>query len=198
MGGLELEDIRLSRDEFEAQRDAGGLPFGQLPVMDLPGGERVATAGAILRLVGKWGGLYPADPLEACHVDMLMDLEGDLMLPMLLTVYPTRLGLPAFPSEEDVAARRLELLSKGGPVERRLSQLEAALVRFGFGRSDGDPWAAGTQHPTIADCALVPRLAYLTSGELHGLPQNVLEPYPQVSALVDRFRQHPIVQAVGV
>lgn len=208
---MALKDIRLTRAEFEALRAAGELPFGQLPVLDrgieprsmggaaqhgrpvgstdLPSGERVACQGAILRLVGKWGGLYPSDAVEACRVDMLMDLEGDLMLPMLLTVYPARLGLPVLSNPQELAAQRRALLTPGAPVERRLVQLEAALTRFGFGERDRDPWAAGTLHPTIADCVLVPRLVYLASGELEGVPPDVLEPYPKVVALVARFRR---------
>eukprot|EP00933_Yihiella_yeosuensis_P013854 TRINITY_DN12648_c0_g1_i1.p1 TRINITY_DN12648_c0_g1~~TRINITY_DN12648_c0_g1_i1.p1 ORF type:complete len:240 (+),score=41.16 TRINITY_DN12648_c0_g1_i1:64-783(+) len=207
LGGLSLKDSRLSREEFLDLKQQGELPFGQLPVLDLPNGERLAQTGAILRLIGRWTGLYPSDPLDACKVDMLLELETDLMLPVLLTVQdPTRHGLPPdLPWGADgdvVAARRSSLLSEGdpnegksdGPLRRRLLQLEASLRRFGFGPDESDPWAAGTARPTIADCALVPRLRYLSSGELSGIPTDVLLSYPMVNSLVERFGRLPAVQ----
>ncbi|CAE8604538.1 unnamed protein product, partial [Polarella glacialis] len=99
---------------------------------------------------------------------------------------------------EAVTSRRRSLLESDGPLRRRLSQLEAALRRFGFGTGDDDPWAAGTSEPSIADCALVPRLRYLSSGQLSGIPTDVLEAFPAVTGLAGRFSLLPAVQKVGL
>lgn len=47
-------------------------PFGQLPVLR-HGDVTIAQGGAINRYVGRLGGLYPEDPVEASECDMIMD-----------------------------------------------------------------------------------------------------------------------------
>lgn len=76
-GGIEFEDKRISGPDFMKMKEAGSFPFGSIPVLEIDG-EMIAESNAILRYVGKLGGLYPKDMKDACVVDMVMDAVDGL------------------------------------------------------------------------------------------------------------------------
>lgn len=49
-----LEDIRITRDEFIAMKESGKLPFGQVPLLELPSGECLSQSAAIMRYIGMY------------------------------------------------------------------------------------------------------------------------------------------------
>jgi glutathione S-transferase len=54
------------------------LPSGQLPVLEIEDGATgskkvMDQSNAIMRYVGKLGGLYPSDPVEALEVDIVIE-----------------------------------------------------------------------------------------------------------------------------
>ena len=51
--GYPLEDVRLSRDEFMVMKESGKLPFGQVPLLELPTGECLSQSAAIMRYIGE-------------------------------------------------------------------------------------------------------------------------------------------------
>lgn len=65
-GGIEFEDKRISIPEFLEMKKAGAFTFGSLPVLGIDG-EMIAESIAILRYIGKMGGLYPKDLKDACR-----------------------------------------------------------------------------------------------------------------------------------
>ncbi|CAM9153105.1 unnamed protein product, partial [Ectocarpus fasciculatus] len=71
--GYPIEDVRLSREEFLAMKEAGRLPFGQVPVMDIGDGTMIGQSAAIMRYLGKKTGLYPSDDVVAALVDSIID-----------------------------------------------------------------------------------------------------------------------------
>jgi glutathione S-transferase len=52
---------------------AGKLPFGQLPVLEVEEGVFIAQSAAIMRYIGKKTGLYPLDDVKAALVDSIID-----------------------------------------------------------------------------------------------------------------------------
>ena len=82
IGGIRFEDVHVSAEDFQAQKAAGALPFGSLPVLDLEtprGTVSAAQSNAILRFVGRRAGLYPVDdPVRALKVDEALDLGEEL------------------------------------------------------------------------------------------------------------------------
>ena len=52
--GFALEDIRITRDQFIALKESGKLPFGQVPLLELPTGECLSQSAAIMRYIGKY------------------------------------------------------------------------------------------------------------------------------------------------
>ncbi|TNV75768.1 hypothetical protein FGO68_gene16617 [Halteria grandinella] len=78
---IPFEDIRSDIHEFEEFKKKIGpkFEFGQVPVIETPDGELFSQSLAIMRLLGKWYGYYPQDPIAAWKVDSLLDGSGDLM-----------------------------------------------------------------------------------------------------------------------
>jgi glutathione S-transferase len=66
---------------------AGKLPFGQVPVLEVAEGTFIGQSAAIVRYLGKRSGLYPEDPIAAAVVDSIMDEETDLLIGPAVYVY---------------------------------------------------------------------------------------------------------------
>ncbi|KUF86536.1 Glutathione S-transferase 1 [Phytophthora nicotianae] len=70
IGGIPFEDKRLSREEFGALKSS--FPLGQVPVLEVDG-QVLTQTDAILRYVGRLGGLYPtSSPFAALKVDEML------------------------------------------------------------------------------------------------------------------------------
>ena len=92
VGGVQLDDVRISREKFHEMRDSGELPFGQVPALDVGDGRILAQSSAILRYVATLGGLHPTDPLEAAHVDAVAAAEEDFFAGISVSRYGARFG----------------------------------------------------------------------------------------------------------
>ena len=78
--GLALEDYRFKdRAEFMAMKESGELTYGQVPALFVDG-KQVTQSSCILRTVGRLGGLYPEDVVQAALVDSIMDQEIDMTM----------------------------------------------------------------------------------------------------------------------
>ena len=73
IGGVAFEDERLNRDEMMALREAGKLPWGQLPLCTVDGSTVFAQSPAIATYCAKLAGLYPEDPIAAARVDEIVN-----------------------------------------------------------------------------------------------------------------------------
>ena len=73
---MDFDDHRVSFDEFAKIRAT--LPFTCLPVLTMDGVE-VTQSNAMLRYVGKKGGLYPQDDLQALYCDETLGAVEDLL-----------------------------------------------------------------------------------------------------------------------
>ena len=70
LSGAEFEDIRFTREEWTSKYKAKA-PTGTAPFLELEDGTCIGQSSAIERYVGKAGGFYPDDPLQAARVDMI-------------------------------------------------------------------------------------------------------------------------------
>merc|ERR1712130_491994 len=78
-GNIEFEDVHVTFEEFGKKKAEGAYTFGALPVLELEDGSHITQSTAILRWVGKQGGLYPQDDLlAALQVDEVMDAIEDI------------------------------------------------------------------------------------------------------------------------
>ena len=74
----EYKDIRFTFGEFQELKKKGKYTTG-VPLLKLPSGREVTQSGAILRYIGKMGGLYPSDSEAALICDSIIDTIQDLM-----------------------------------------------------------------------------------------------------------------------
>ena len=76
-----FEDVRISKDQIPALKEAGKILYGnQVPTMEVDG-KVIAQTGAIARYCGKQGGFYPRDDdLAAAKIDEIIDTATDITL----------------------------------------------------------------------------------------------------------------------
>jgi glutathione S-transferase len=193
VGGVALEDRRLSRAEFAALKQADALPFGQLPLLVVArgaGGEakKLAQSSAILRYVCTIGGLHPAgDELAAAAVDAALAAEQDAFAAVGCAKYRERNGFAAL---EGDALSKAEAALRNDVLPRHLSHLERALAASATG------WIAGTARPSAADFAWGTQLRDLHAGQHSAfLPAEVLAPFAAARGFLERFLALPEVDA---
>jgi glutathione S-transferase len=152
--GIEFEDIRLSFPEFSRMRQ--GTPFNALPVLEIDGAA-VTQSNAICRYIGKIGGLYPANDLQALYCDEALDAVEDISHHIGATF-----GLEG----EALRAAREKLV--GGWLTTFLKGLGALLERGG-GRYFAD------DRMTVADLKVLMQTRWLRSGSLDHVPIDLVD-----------------------
>lgn len=190
VGGVAFDDVRLTREKFKELKENGTLPYGQVPALSIDGQIVIAQSAAIIRLIGKLGGLYPTDPVQAAVVDSIVAQENDMFTGVSCCRYQDRFGFDS---------------ALGGPGSENTKKVEQALAKtilpkhllfFENLLQESDTiWIAGTEGPSIADFVLVPRLQWLQSGSVSGVDTDILEPYPGILAMIDNIMKLPEVVA---
>ncbi len=156
--GLEGEALRAAREKL-----VGGwltilkeTRFNALPVLEIDG-EAVTQSSAICRYIGKMGGLYPKDDLQALYCDEVMDAAEDISHHIGQTF-----GLEG----EALQAARKKLVD--GWLTIFLKGLGALLERGG-GKYFAD------KRLTIADLKVLMITRWLRSGALDHVPKDLVE-----------------------
>ena len=89
LAGIDFEDVRVKRGDWPAMK--ADMPFGRLPVLEIPGEVPLAHSNAILVFVGRQHRLHPADAFEAARHEALMcavEELRDTMTPALRITDP--------------------------------------------------------------------------------------------------------------
>jgi len=175
VGGVDIEDERIPHPVFGERKAAGAFPLGSVPVIEV-NGQVYCQSAAILRYIGKLGGLYPSDPLEALAVDQVIDTlaeVGDLLTPSM--------------REED---QEKKLAARKELVENPLK-----LPKF-FGAVN--KWAANGHivggKLTIADLNIFGIILFFTSGRLDGIDTTWLPTtFPNIAKTAELVKAHPKV-----
>jgi len=76
LAGIDFEDVRIKSADWPAMKER--MPYGSLPVLELPGRPALAHSNAFLGLVGRRNGLHPADDFEAARHEGMMQHVEDL------------------------------------------------------------------------------------------------------------------------
>jgi len=189
VGGVAMEDMRITRDQFKAMKESGELPYGQVPALSIDDKVVIAQSAAIIRLIGKLGGLYPTNPVQAAIVDSIVAQENDMFTGVSCVRYQDRFGFGGALGGADAKnTKMVEKALNDTVLPRHLAFFEQLL-------QDSDTiWIAGTEGPSIAEFVLVPRLQWLQSG-ISGVDKNILESYPGILALIDNTMALPAVVA---
>ncbi|PXF40466.1 Glutathione S-transferase S1 [Gracilariopsis chorda] len=182
LSNIEFEDYRFSYVEWQSIKPT--TPYGAVPTLTIDG-KQVAQSCAILRYVGKLGGLYPSDPYEALFVDEIIETMNDLNV----ATY-SYLG----PDVERIKEQRKELVEMHLP--RFIGGLEKRLAEFGDG-----PFAVNGKL-SVADLVVTCVVNSYLSGVYDYVPLDILEKYPKVLAIhkavmelpkvVEWYEKHPI------
>lgn len=159
-------------------------------------GEVIAQSGAMLRHVGRLGNgsLYPRDAAAELKIEEVIGLAGDFdraFYPSFgLSMRPLDFGFASdFPKTtegaEQIRTTRTFFATETLPVYLRYyTQLLEETGAFFCG-----------SEPTIADCYILPQLKNLLRGHIDHVPTTVLEPFPVVTAWIDRMMAIPAVAA---
>jgi glutathione S-transferase len=152
--GIEFEDDRLSFPEFGAMRH--GTRFNSLPVLEIDGVQLTQT-NAMLRYVGKLGGLYPDDNIQAFYCDEVLGAVENLSYHIGRTI-----GL-----QGDELKEAREALVEGW-LSIFLKGLDALLARGG-GKYFAD------HRLTVADLKVFVQTGWLLSGSLDHIPKDFVQ-----------------------
>ena len=179
MAGISFEESWPGREEFGEMRASGELPYGQLPVLDVDG-VRIAQSLAIARFCGKLSGLYPKeDAIAAARVDELLDTASQM----------TELLAPSM--RERDPQKKAELRAHLGAVTlpKWLGFLESRLA------VNAPESAFVGSALTMADLVIWRLVSWLTGGILDGIPHDLLESCPGLTAHQEWVNNHPGVRS---
>ena len=180
MGGINFEDIRISRDEFLRSRKTGKLddgtiiPFRQIPCLNVDG-TSINQTGGISRFCGKLSGLYPVEnAIEAALIDQIIDMATDL----------TVLLSPSLKEKSEMKKKLMREKLANGILIKKISFLEELLET---GTRD---WFV-SKDITIADIAIWRLVGWMTSGMIDYLPTDLIEPFPNLKKNFLNVERHP-------
>lgn len=165
LGGMPYQDEAISHSEYVARRDAGRLPYGQLPTLEVDG-EVHGQSCAIARYVARRTGLYPSDELEQLRTDALVDSWRDCLDLFYETVFERVViggKLSMFPRPQHQRAARLSTFVD--------TELSAHFSRF------EDALSSSPLHaPQLCTSVPFPSWADLAVYDLAKTMEGVLEP----------------------
>lgn len=174
IGNVPFEDNRIPASDWPALKTS--VRFQALPVLEVDG-EEISQSNTISRYVGRLGGLYPKDPLEAARCDEIMDAMEDVTNRLVPTLFLTN-------EEEKRKAR--EALAEG-PFTVYLERLGEILEERG-----GEYFADGRL--TVADLRVFLWIRHLRSGALDYVPKDLPDRLaPNLVEHFERVNSHPAV-----
>ncbi len=174
LAGVDFDDDRIKSADWAALK--ASVPFGALPVLQMPDQPPLAQSNAILVFIGRQYRLHPLDAFEAARHEALMCAAEELRH----TIAPIlRISDP----DHKVAAREAlaanELATWGRQVEQQLGE---------------GPFVGG-QSIQVADIKLYMVVRWLTAGTLDHVPATVLDHCPKLMHLYQAVAEHPGVKA---
>lgn len=174
IAGVAFEDVRVKNDAFAQLKST--LPFGSLPIFEVPGHGVFAETNAILRLIGRQHGLHPNDPWEGARHDAVMEACEELRQRLSAT---SRLADPAEKKKarEALAAGFIVHWAQG--IERLIA---------------GGPFVGGAK-PAVADIKIHMIAKALSAGTYDDVPATVLDPFTRLKAAAAGVASHPAVLA---
>jgi glutathione S-transferase len=173
LAGIEFEDVRVKPDAWPAMK--AQMPYGAMPVLELPGHPPLAHSNAILVLIGRRHGLHPADDFEAARHEGMMQHVEDLRGVITPTL---RLA-----DAEKKAAR--EAIAAG---------FLPAWARSAEKNIEGEPFFGGAK-PHVVDLKLHMAVRWFIGGKVDHIPATIFDGCPKLVRVHDAVRDHPAVKA---
>jgi len=173
LAGVDFEDVRIKPAEWPAMKDQ--MPYGALPVLELPGKPALAHTNAILVLIGRRHGLHPADDFEAArHEGMMQHVET-----LRAVVSPTL----RMPDAEKKAVR-----------EALVADFLPAWAKSAERNIVDAPFFGGDQLQVV-DLKLHMAVRWFIGGKVDHIPATIFADYPRLIGVHDAVRDHAGVKA---
>ena len=174
LAGVSFEDRRLNREQWGELKPT--MPYGSIPVLELPGRLPLAHTNAILVYLGRQHELHPKDDFEAARHEGLMNHVEDLRA----HVGPSlRIGDPAEKQRVREELARDYLPKWAGYAERHLG--------------DG-PFVAG-ERLHVVDLKLFIAVRWFASGTVDHIPSTVFSDFRKLTGVYEAVKAEPRVVA---
>ena len=151
-GGINFEDIRLTKEEFGKMKESGFFPAGQVPVLVCnQTGTKFNQTTAICRYIGTLTGLYGQTPSDKYWADWALETRQDFWK-------PDNIGPFMNPQANEEACKK-----SAAAFANTISLLEKRLSS-----NDGKPFISGDKF-TIGDIVMFSLIAgvALNDGIMH-------------------------------
>ena len=182
MSDIEFEDFRITNEDLSYLKQHGELsdgsviPFRQLPVLVIEG-ESIAQTGAIARICGKLGDMYPKDIIEAGKVDQVIDTVTDINV----------LINPSMHESDPAIKRQMRDDLSSDALPKYFGYLERILEENDSG------WFVGDEM-TVADIAVWSMLGWIAQGVLDNIPSSLPKTFERLTRLYNEMSTMPKIQ----
>ncbi|EGD72337.1 hypothetical protein PTSG_00358 [Salpingoeca rosetta] len=170
MAGVDFEDERVAFPKLAELKEAGVLPLGQLPVLEIDG-VKFTQYNAMSRYAATLAGIYPEDPVQRLKMEEMIEVCTELLYKVPF----------AAKDEEEKKALREQFAST------KMATWFAFLDKR-IGENTGD-WAVGETF-TLADLSIMILCDFLKSGFIDYINVNFHEDYPNVKALYESVKAY--------
>ena len=172
VAAVDFEDVRVPVADWPAMKD--DMPYGALPVLELPNRGSFAHSNAILVLVGRRHGLHPKDDFEAARHEGMMQHVEDLR---------AALGPTMRMAEAEKKAARETMVAGYLPQWGRMAERNIGAGPF-FGGAELQ----------VVDLKIHLVVRWLTSGTLDHVPATIFDACPKLLGVHAAVREHPRVR----
>ena len=182
MSDIEFEDFRITNEDLSYLKQHGELsdgsviPFRQLPVLVIEG-ESIAQTGAIARICGKLGDMYPKDIIGAGKVDQVIDTVTDINV----------LINPSMHESDPAIKRQMRDDLSSDALPKYFGYLERILEENDSG------WFVGDEM-TVADIAVWSMLGWIAQGVLDNIPSSLPKTFERLTRLYNEMSRMPKIQ----
>ena len=173
LAGVDFEDVRIKPADWPALKEQ--MPYGSVPVLELPGRGTFAHSNAILVLIGRRHGLHPEDDFEAARHQGMMEHVEDLRG----RVSPTL----RMPDAEKKAAREA-LVANYLPAWARAAERNIVAAPF-----------FGGEKIHVVDLKLHMAVRWFIGGKVDHIPATIFAGYPKLMGVHDAVRDHAGVKS---
>lgn len=173
VAGIDFEDVRIKREEWPAIKPT--MPYGSLPVLEIPGHPPLAQSSAILVLIGRRHGLHPTDDFEAARHEGLMQHVEDLRATLSATL-------------------RMDDAEKKAARESLVTDYLPQWAGFAERNIGPGPFVAGDRI-SVADLKLYMVVRWLSSGTLDHVPATIFSGHPGLMGVHHAVRDHHAVKS---
>lgn len=174
LAGIDFTDRRLKRDEWAALKPS--MPYGSLPVLEIPGKAPLAHSNAILGFIGREHGLLPSDSFEAARHVAVMEACEELRHHVTPVLRITD-------EAQKVTAR--------GELQNKYMPTWAGFVEKQIGSG---PFFGGSTI-SVADIKLYMIVRWVASGNIDHVSKDTFAPFSKLTRLYQAVGDHPGIKA---